>query len=162
MIAPCIKICILTVFIGVFLATFTNSTVAQIRKGEVKSHSNRSKNKKKLHKCNDPAKRPNSESFMKKPLVNNKSEASPKHPKQEDCQQQASQSNTSNEGNQVINKPVEDKKPCVTAANRAGTFTGDLRDLPKTRPTKQKQPKPGEPKTKPKVYKNPTIKPDQE
>ena len=86
-----------------------------------------------------------------------------KKSEQDNCQKKARTSDVSEEGNQSDKKTTADDQPSVSEANGAGTFDGDLRDLPRTAPIRKERPKREDPKIKPKVLvKDEIIKPDQE
>ena len=56
-------------------------------------------------------------------------------------------------------KTTPDNQPQLSEAKRGGTFNGDLRDIPQTKPVQVERPKLEQPKTKPRVYVPPTVKP---
>jgi hypothetical protein len=67
-----------------------------------------------------------------------------------------------NASSRQVNQPTEQtgEKPAISEAKRAGTFDGDLRDLPQTKPIQRQQPKLEQPKIKPRVYvPKPAVKP---
>lgn len=163
MINQYMRILISSISLGMFCIAFVCSSIAQVPNANNKSPSHKSVKKTKPHKCTKHKKQSSSKPIMKKNSVSTKTSVSPNtDTKKDDCQSKTTESGVPNKSNQSSKKPVANDKPCVSEAKGAGAFIGDLRDLPKTKPVQQEQPKPGEPKTKPKVYKDPTIKPDQE
>ena len=65
----------------------------------------------------------------------------------------------SRQANQTNEKNVN--QPSISEAKRGGTFDGDLRQLPQTKPIRQARPKLREPKVKPRIFvKDANIEPD--